>query len=133
MEELARKNLELAQLTFGDGSLPVATALHQLGEAQLHRGEQEQAESSIQEALRIRRKLLGNEHLDVARTLCRLGRVLHALWKTPEAQAAYREGLAICQRHPGGKSLVEAELLPIRVIREIRGLPQRMEPSGMIV
>ena len=66
MEELARKNLEVARVTFGEEHLAVANALSQLGEADFWREKLEEAERFTREALRMRRKLLGNEHLNVA-------------------------------------------------------------------
>jgi tetratricopeptide (TPR) repeat protein len=110
MEEMARKNLELARSTLGEENLAVANALSQLGEALLFRDKPEQAETLTREALRIRRKLLGNEHLDVAQSLGSLGDILHGRAKPEEVEAVFREGLTICAKL-GQKTLVEADLL----------------------
>src|SRR5207244_11890361 len=128
-KELAGKNLELARSIFGDQNLLVANALFQLGEAHYFSDNHEKAEPYIPGALRIRMRILGHAHLEVARSLLRLGDILHKLEKTSESEAAFREGLAICGSLHGEKTLVEADLLAALAVRVRGERPEEAEES----
>jgi Flp pilus assembly protein TadD len=130
MEELARKNLDLARSTFGAENLVVANALSQLGEAQFFHEKLGEAETFIREALRIRRKLIGNEHLDVARSLRRLGNIAIRRTNVVEVEAVFREGLAICGKLAGEKTLVEADLLDGLAVA-LRQMGRRQEAEAI--
>jgi serine/threonine protein kinase/Tfp pilus assembly protein PilF len=54
-----------------------------------------QAQSMLEEALRLRKKLYGDQHLSAASALHHLGEVFRALRLNAESEAAYREALAI--------------------------------------
>jgi serine/threonine protein kinase/Tfp pilus assembly protein PilF len=69
-----------------------------LGDVYESLGEYQKAEAMSREALAIRRKLLGNEHPDVADSLNNLALALHAQGRLAEAETMYREALAIQKR-----------------------------------
>ncbi len=71
------------------------TEASQLGEAMRHLGNLSQAEKYIREALAMQRKLLGNEHPDVAASLENLARVLSSQDRLEEAEAKYLEALTL--------------------------------------
>jgi eukaryotic-like serine/threonine-protein kinase len=64
-------------------------------------GKLSEAESTAREGLAIRRKVLGNEHLDVADALHNLGWDLHLRGKDAEAEAVSREELALYRKLRG--------------------------------
>ncbi len=66
-----------------------------IGQVYHELGDFKKAESMHREALAIRRKLLGEEHLEVARSLTSLGQVLYRERRMAEAQAVHREALAM--------------------------------------
>jgi tetratricopeptide (TPR) repeat protein len=78
-----------------------ADLLEILGEVYLDVGDVVNAEAAYREALRLRRKVLGGNHPDVARSLNHLGDVLRPQeGKAAEAEALHREASAILARLP---------------------------------
>ena len=65
-----------------------------------NQGKPADAEPLVREALAIRKKLLGNEHLNVARSLDTLAAVLKEQGKLAEAEATQREAQAIRAKQP---------------------------------
>ena len=63
-----------------------------------------EAEDLEREALAIRRKLFGNEQLEVAQSLDNLALVFHAQGKNAEAESRLREALAMRQKLLGGEN-----------------------------
>jgi eukaryotic-like serine/threonine-protein kinase len=78
-----------------DQPLVQAELLDTIGPVYQELAQYEKSEAMLREGLSIRRKVLGSEHLDVAKSLNNLGLVLHRAQKLTEAEAAYREALAI--------------------------------------
>ena len=61
----------------------------------------DQAQSLLEESLRIRRQTLGPDHLDVAENEINLALVLQGLEKPDESEALTRKALEIYRRHGG--------------------------------
>ncbi|HEY1663188.1 MAG TPA: serine/threonine-protein kinase [Verrucomicrobiae bacterium] len=69
------------------------------------------AEAAFRQALVVQRKVLGNNHPDVADTLFGLGQVLQDENKPEESETSYRESLAIRRKVFGNESQTVAECL----------------------
>ena len=82
----------------------IGTVYHELGDFK-------QAEVMYREALALRRKSLGEEHLDVARSLTSLGQVLYRQRRMAEAQAMHREALTMRVKLLGSEHLEVAASL----------------------
>ena len=65
----------------------------------------ERSLSLLEEALAIRRRILGGEHAEVGRTETAIGRVLMMMGDDEAAEASLRRGLAICENAGGPESL----------------------------
>jgi uncharacterized protein HemY len=73
----------------------VAQTLSDLGVLLMDKGDYATAERNLEQALGMRRKLLGMEHADVAVTLVELGRVYQDQGFNERAEPLQREALAI--------------------------------------
>ncbi len=110
----ARQLLEASvalQRRSSDDRRALASTLLALGGILLEQGEVESAERNYEEALALRRKLLGPRHSDVARTLNGLAAVRLAQGRFPEAEALSRNALAIDRRQPGDHGVDVAQSL----------------------
>src|SRR5439155_370397 len=80
-----------------------------------------EAERMHREALAMRKKLLGNEHPDIAGSLYNLAGVFREQGKPAEAEAMFREALAISQKlqkeHPS-------------VVKQLNNLAEMIEARG---
>jgi eukaryotic-like serine/threonine-protein kinase len=94
-----------------EGSRELGQTLEALGAVQLAQGDLERAEHSYQEALTLRRRLLGPRHGDVARTLNGLAAVLRARHRPRDAESMSREALAIDRARPGDNRVDVAQSL----------------------
>jgi Tol biopolymer transport system component/serine/threonine protein kinase len=94
-----------------EGSLEQGQTLEALGAVQLAQGDLERAERSYQEALAVRRRLLGPRHGDVARTLNGLAAVRRAQRRVRDAESTSREALAIDRARPGDNRVDVAQSL----------------------
>eukprot|EP00970_Alexandrium_tamarense_P019939 scaffold14644_cov310-Alexandrium_tamarense.AAC.1 len=81
---------ELMQEGDDDGA-EVATVLNNIGRVYFDSGDLEKAKGYYQQALSIRRKVLGNDHLDVSATSFNAGQTYHKLNILPEALSNYQE------------------------------------------
>lgn len=77
---------------------PTAQTLCDLGVLWRERCDYERAVTLINEALELRRRLLGNENNEVAITLVELGRAYFQLERVEQAEPVFREALAIRRR-----------------------------------
>ena len=84
---------------------------HRIGLVYLDLGESTKADAIQREALAIRRRVLGNDSLEVAESLHSLGFVLQQRYRIDEAGPFYLEGLAIRRRVLGNESLEVAQSL----------------------
>jgi non-specific serine/threonine protein kinase/serine/threonine-protein kinase len=78
-----------------------AACINDLAVVLQSRGDFKSAEAKFREALDLRRKLLGNEHPDVADNLINLGWALMVNGQHEEAEAMFREGLEINRKALG--------------------------------
>ncbi|HSK77016.1 MAG TPA: serine/threonine-protein kinase, partial [Thermoanaerobaculia bacterium] len=76
-------------------SRELAQSLNDLGVARGQRAELDAAHAALEEALAMRRKILGEEHPDVAITHSELGRTLFDQGRLDEAEVHFRSALAI--------------------------------------
>jgi len=113
-EPLLARALALRRRVFGSASLPVAESLEHLAAYQSLRAPLASAESSLREALAIRRRRPGRE-LAAARTMDQLGQLLVKQGATPEdapeIAALFGEALAIARRVQGPEGAMVAETL----------------------
>jgi len=82
----------------GEAHPDIATSLNELGIALWTRGDYEQAQARLTEALEMRRRLHGAESAPVAETLSDLGNVSLELGKPRVAEDLLRQSLAMYQR-----------------------------------
>ena len=82
-------------------SRELARSLNDLGVAQREKAAWNAARTTLEEALAMRRKVLGEEHPDVAVTHSELGRVLFDQGRLDEAEAHFRSALAIRRKALG--------------------------------
>ena len=82
-------------------SKEVATTLNNIGRIHYMKGEHDQALAYYQDALRMRRRLLGDEHLDVAATIYNAGQTHHQRGDLVEAMLLYNEFLVIARKRLG--------------------------------
>jgi hypothetical protein len=85
--------------------------LAELANARLREGKFAEAETLYREDLAARRKLLGNEHADVATSLNSLGYALREQRKWAEAESVTREALAMRRKLFGNEQQAVAESL----------------------
>jgi tetratricopeptide (TPR) repeat protein len=79
-------------------TLPLAQSLNDLGVLRRERGDAARATAPLEEALAMRRRLLGLKDKDVAVTLVELGRVYEDRGILDRAEPLFREALAIRRR-----------------------------------
>lgn len=113
-EPLLTRALDLRRRLFGSNSPEVAESLEHLAVVQQKRSPLERAESSLREALAIRRRQ-GDGDLAVARTLDQLGDLLVQKGARPEdaseIESFFREALALARRVEGPEGPTVAEIL----------------------
>ncbi len=88
-----------------DDAERIAGGLHGLAVVSWMRGELEKSEALSRETLAVRRQVLGDSHIDVARTLTNLGLALADLGKPEEALRALQESIAIQEALEGSNHL----------------------------
>ena len=86
--------VSLGRRTLGP-SRELAQSLNDLGVARGEKADLDAARAALEEALAMRRKILGEEHPDVAVTHSELGRVLFDQGRLDETEARFRSALAI--------------------------------------
>jgi tetratricopeptide (TPR) repeat protein len=113
----------LARLREDEGKLPEAEALYRqilavrealssydlrrtlllqsLGALLTTRGRLDEAALRLEDSFSVRRRILPDEHPDIARSLAELGRLAQAKHRYPEAEAAYRQSLERLRRQLG--------------------------------
>jgi non-specific serine/threonine protein kinase/serine/threonine-protein kinase len=123
-KRFAEKALGLPSGGGRDGELQRATVLLQLGRASQRLGDMEQTRIAYEQALAVRRKVLGEHHLDVARVLNNLGAIHGQMERFAEATASHEQALAI-QRRVGGPTHVD-------VGHSLRGLAILQDRQGNI-
>lgn len=129
MEEMARKNLELAKSQSDQDHIAVPAALIQLGEALLFRGKLDEAEATAREAVDKVSKLEGRESLPAADTLDRLAHVLWTKGNLSEAEAKARAALGIRKKRLGNEHLdVATSLHDLGAVLIAEGKPAEAEP-----
>lgn len=105
-EPLARRALDTLRGLDGSDAGDVAAALNTLGWIQRQRGQTEQAEATLREAVRVGRAAVASDGDDrLARALNDLGVVLEARGEYDEAARAYRESIDMRRRPAGEESL----------------------------
>jgi tetratricopeptide (TPR) repeat protein len=97
--DVLRRALDLGGAKAGTGSLAQADTLHQLGELQVRKNDYRAAETSLREALSLRRQLAAPA-ADIAASLEALGRALGFAGKYNDALPLLQEAAAIRRREP---------------------------------
>ncbi|MEM7584519.1 MAG: serine/threonine-protein kinase [Acidobacteriota bacterium] len=126
-EPLMREVLALRRQAH-DGDHPeIAAAQHSLGHLLLERDDPEALEL-LEDALRQRRELLGNDQIETAYTLSSLGAYLRSAGRLAEAEQRYHEAIAILRvQDPDGEGLADAFSGLAWVVR-LLGRPEEAEP-----
>ena len=91
--EVLEEALSLRRVTFGADSIEVADTLEWLGQSQHYAAQYDASESSVRQALRIRKLRLGDVEPDTVRTSLELGDLLHTRGRLREAEAVLREAI----------------------------------------
>jgi tetratricopeptide (TPR) repeat protein len=106
--ELAQKFAQRALSLAAKGSLDEADALNSLGTVASDLSKHDEAMAHYEAALKIRKSLLGDDHVDVARVCDNLSGVLQRLGRLDEALAMCSSALEIFKKAPGDsqKSIV---------------------------
>jgi serine/threonine protein kinase/Flp pilus assembly protein TadD len=99
LREILDRTAERVGKDLTDQPLVEAELRHTLGEVYQALGDHEKAEAMFRQALKIRLRQVGSEHLDTAQSLNSLAKLLggHAITgngRLPEAEALHREALA---------------------------------------
>ena len=127
-ESLFRAGLEIDRK--GAAWQRVATDLHNLSVTLWRRGEYGKALPLAEEALALRRRLLGEEHTDVASTLLVLASILSASGEYDRAEQIYRECLAMRRKLLGdGHPHVAITLNNLGLLLQARGRLEEAEQS----
>ena len=108
-ESVLRKSLEVRQNLGADDAL--APTMNYLAMVLRSRGQYDGAEELLRRALVIRRRLLGEQHPDVATNLNDLASLLYSQRKLEEAEPLYREALAISRKMWGEEHPLVASTL----------------------
>jgi tetratricopeptide (TPR) repeat protein len=103
--ELAQKFAQRALSQVAKGTLGEADALEMLGHVALGLSKYDAAVLQYEAALNIRKKLLGSEHVEVAKGLSSLSAVLQRLGRLNEALAICSSALEIYSKAPGDKQV----------------------------
>jgi serine/threonine protein kinase len=111
MEAMARENLRLSRLHYGEEHPTVAKLMFQQGLALRSLGDGKQAEKLLRGALAMQKKLLGQMHPDVVDSLYRLAYVLDDKGELVEANDALRQALAIQRKLTGSDGVKVARVL----------------------
>lgn len=99
-ERLLRTSLELLPDRAGDPVLRAAVMVS-LGSVLRRKGAYDEAEPLLREGLEIRRRALGQDHLDVGHSLNQLARLYVLQGRPEEAEPLAREGLRVRKRNFG--------------------------------
>ncbi len=97
---LLHQAVDLGRQTLGP-SRELARSLNDLGVAQRQKADWDAARATLEEALAMRRQVLGQGHPEVAVTESELGRVLFDQGRLGEAEAHFRSALAIRRKALG--------------------------------
>ena len=79
-------------------TIETARSLNRIGMLLYQKGKFGQAEPLLKQALRIHRRLLGEEHPDVASSLNNLANLYESQGRYSEAEPLYKKALEICER-----------------------------------
>src|SRR5262249_55498490 len=82
-----------------------ASLLNTIGGVYRGLGLPKESRPLLEEALGLRRKQLGADHLDVGETPFELGWLRQVEGDSDESEKCFREAIAIGQKHPGGGSV----------------------------
>jgi tetratricopeptide (TPR) repeat protein len=104
---LLEQGLASGRAAFGPEHVRVAQTMNDLGVLLAERGDYEGARRSLEEALGLRRKLLG-EHADVAVTLVELGRIYQDGGMNQHAEPLQREALEMRRKVLGDEHMETA-------------------------
>lgn len=96
---------KLSLETFGGESSQFATALFQAARALHAAGNYDEAEHRYRQTLELRRRILGNEHVDVAYCLNHLGWLLQQSEQPKAAQLLHEEAISILRKVFGEQHL----------------------------
>jgi serine/threonine protein kinase len=113
MEQMAQHAVRLSRARFGEESAETARALFVLGTAERQLMNLDQAEASLREVFRVRKKLKARCVRELPHTAAELGLVLWLKDKAGEGEAVCREGLEVATREYGAESFQVARLLRI--------------------
>jgi serine/threonine protein kinase/tetratricopeptide (TPR) repeat protein len=101
--EILDKGAEKVAQELKDQPETQATLMDTIGTVYFNIGLYDRAAPLLEEALKIRRQLFGNQHPDVARTMTNLVQVLGEMGDLETAEALTREALAIRRQHYGAE------------------------------
>ena len=99
--DMARESLSVRMAHFPAGDPAIAWGRHRLGEILFLNSRFDEAEAQYEQALALQRARLGDQHLDVARTLVRLSRVYRNGTKYAGSETAAQEAYEIFESHHG--------------------------------
>jgi serine/threonine-protein kinase len=109
-EALYREALRIHRAAFGDLDLRVATDRQNLTLALRNLGRYEEALEQARLNVRIREKILGDNHPDLSRALFTLGTTLYHMARYEEAEKVLRRGVAVARASLGDNPITGTAL-----------------------
>jgi tetratricopeptide (TPR) repeat protein len=107
-EELLSRAIEIGEQTPHFGELARADLLFELGVVRLDRGNPNEAEAALSEALELRSAFLGPEHPETAAVLAQLSVAHRARGELDEAELLAREAVSVLRESPDSLVLAAA-------------------------
>jgi tetratricopeptide (TPR) repeat protein len=93
--------VQVLRRCYGDRSIKVGAALHELGVTLMRVGAPERATGILEECVQIFEEHIGKNHGDVAAALTNLGKAQSDAGRYADAEQAYRRAISIREAEPG--------------------------------
>ena len=111
-DKISRRALDIAEAKYGENSTKTAYCKKLVAEVNTAIGDYEKAEQNINEALTIQRSILGQNHIEVAKSLSQLGLVMFYKGADPNSiEPIFDEAKNIIAEEIGNRTPMYADVL----------------------